>query len=159
MRTLWHKLMSSSSGRRWNPSLLNSAKESSRNFFPKAPLAPRQCASAAKSLHGLVLESLRRFLQKWPILLLIAQAVPLLTSLWKSLMQPMQSASMSLKRPAGLMRWHMIKVMVKIHSAILLLSELCNFRLPRVPNNPCNSIGMLNVDEGIVLVDNGSKIL
>ena len=40
------------------------------------------------------------------------------------------------------------------HSAITLLSTLCNFRLPRVPNNPCDSTGMLNVDEGIVLVDN-----
>ena len=49
--------------------------------------------------------------------------------------------------------------MVKIHSAIPLLFELCNFRLTRVFNNPCDSTGMLNVDEGVVLVDNKSKIL
>ena len=44
-------------------------------------------------------------------------------------------------------------------SAITLLSELCNSRLPRVLNNPCGLIGMLNVDEGVVLVDNRLKIL
>jgi len=43
--------------------------------------------------------------------------------------------------------------------AITLLFELCNSRLLSVPNNPCDSIGMLYVDEGIVLVDNRSKTL
>jgi len=49
--------------------------------------------------------------------------------------------------------------MVKINSAISLLSELCNFMLLRVPNNTYDSTGMLNIDEGVVLVDNRLKIL
>jgi len=57
------------------------------------------------------------------------------------------------------MHLHTIKVMVKINPTIALLSELYNFRLPRVLSNPCGSIGMLNVNEGVVLVDNRSKIL
>ena len=71
----------------------------------------------------------------------------------------MQSTSTSLRRPAGLMRRYTIKVMVKINSAISLLSELCNFRLPMVSNNPCDSTRMLNVDEGVVPVEISSKIL
>ena len=54
---------------------------------------------------------------------------------------------------------HTIKVMVKIHSAIPILSELYNSRLLRVPKNSCDSTEMLNIDEGIVLVDNRLKIL
>ena len=49
--------------------------------------------------------------------------------------------------------------MVKINPAITLLSELCNFRLPRIPSNPCGLIGMLNVNEGVMLVDSRLKIL
>jgi len=52
-----------------------------------------------------------------------------------------------------------IKVMVKINSAISLLSDLCNSRLSRVPNNPYDSTEMLNIDEGITRIDNSSKIL
>ena len=66
---------------------------------------------------------------------------------------------MSLRRSAGLMRWHTTKVVVKINPAIALLSELCNYRLPKVLNNLCGSTGMLNVDEGIVLIDSKSKNL
>ena len=84
---------------------------------------------------------------------------PLLTRFWKSLVQPTRPASTSLKRPAGLMHQHMIKAIMKINPTITLLSELYNFRLPRVPNNPCGSIKMVNVDVGIVLVNNRSKIL
>jgi len=115
--------------------------------------------SAIKSLQRLALESLRRLLLKWPTLLLTAQAVPLLKRFWNPLVWPMQSASTSLKRPVGLVHRRMIKVMVKISSTVLLLSKLCNFRLPEIPNNPCDSIRMLNVNEGIVYVDNKSKIL
>ena len=71
----------------------------------------------------------------------------------------MQPASISLRRPAGLMRQYTITTMVKINPAITLLFELCNFMLPRVLNNPYRSTGMLNIDEGIVLVDNRLKIL
>jgi len=71
----------------------------------------------------------------------------------------MQPALTSLRGPAGLMRRHMTKVVVKINLAIALLSEICNFRFLRVPNNPSDSTGMLNVDEGVMHVDNGSKIL
>jgi len=78
---------------------------------------------------------------------------------WKPLVQPMQPASISLRRPAGLMRQYTITTMVKINPAITLLFELCNFMLPRVLNNPYRSTGMLNIDEGIVLVDNRLKIL
>jgi len=53
----------------------------------------------------------------------------------------------------------MIKVIVNINYVILLLSKLCNFRLLGVPNNPCGLTGMLNVDEGVVLVDSILKIL
>jgi len=49
--------------------------------------------------------------------------------------------------------------MVMINLTINLFSELCNFRLPRVPNNPCDSIEMLNVNEGVTLIDNRSKTL
>ena len=45
------------------------------------------------------------------------------------------------------MHQHMIKSMVKISPAM------------RVPNNPFDSTGMLNVDEGVTLVDNRSKTL
>ena len=45
-------------------------------------------------------------------------------------------------------RTELIKVTVKINSAVLPLSNLCNFRLLRVPNNPCGLTGMLNVNEG-----------
>ena len=57
------------------------------------------------------------------------------------------------------MRRYTIIMMVKINPAIALLSELCNFRLPRVLNNPCGLIEMLSVNEGVVLVDNILKIL
>ena len=50
------------------------------------------------------------------------------------------------------MSWYTITTMVKINLAIILLSKLCNFRLPRVLNNPCGLIRMLNVDEGAMLV-------
>ena len=53
----------------------------------------------------------------------------------------------------------MIKVMVKINFAILLLSKLCNSMLPGVFNNPCDSTGTPNVDEGVIHVDRKSKIL
>ena len=71
----------------------------------------------------------------------------------------MQLTSSSLKRPMGPVRRRMIKVMVKINSAILLLSKLCNFMLSEVPNNPCDSTGVLNVDKSIAHVDDKSKIL
>ena len=71
----------------------------------------------------------------------------------------MQPALTSLKRPVGPVRQRTIKVMVKINSAIFFLSKLCNSKLSGVPNNPCDSIGMLNVDEGVAHVDNKSKIL
>ena len=112
-----------------------------------------------KSLLGLALVSLRRYLPKWLALLLTAQAVPLLMRFWKPLVQTMQSVSTSLRRPARLMCWCMIKVMAKINSTISLLSNLYYSRFSRVLNNPDNSIGMLNVNEGVVLVDNRSKIL
>ena len=44
-------------------------------------------------------------------------------------------------------------------SAILLLSQLCNFRLPGVSNNQCGLTGMLNSNEDAALVDNSSKML
>jgi len=133
MRTLWRKPMSSFLERRWNPSSLNSTKESLKNFFPQVSPALRQCGSTAKSLLGLALESLQRFLPEWHALLLTAQAVPLLTRFWKPLVQPMQSASTFLRRLARLMCRCTIKVMGKINSTIFLLSDLCNSRLPRVP--------------------------
>ena len=40
--------MFGSSGRRQNPSSLNSTKKSLRNFFPPAPPVPRQCDNTAK---------------------------------------------------------------------------------------------------------------
>jgi len=49
--------------------------------------------------------------------------------------------------------------MVKINPTITLLSEIYNSRLPRVHYNFCESTGMLNVDEGIMLIDNRLKIL
>jgi len=73
--------------------------------------------------------------------------------------QPMQPTSTSLKRPARLMRRYTIATMVKINPAITLLSKLCNSRLLRVPNNLYDSTRMLNVDEGVMLVNNRSKIL
>ena len=57
------------------------------------------------------------------------------------------------------MRRHTIKVMVKINSVIPLLSELYNSRFLRISDNPCDSTGMLNIDEGIILVDNILKFL
>ena len=42
---------------------------------------------------------------------------------------------------------------------ITLLSELYNSRLSGVLDNPCGLIRMLNIDEGVVLVDNRLKIL
>ena len=57
------------------------------------------------------------------------------------------------------MHRYMIKTIVKINSTISLLSELCNYRLPKVPNSPCDSIGILNVNGGVILVDNRSRIL
>jgi len=48
---------------------------------------------------------------------------------------------------------------VKINTTILLLYKLNNFRLSGVPNNPCGLTGMLNVNEGVVLIDNRLKIL
>jgi len=81
----------------------------------------------------------------------------------KPLVQATRPASTSLKIPVGLMHRHTIKVMVKINLAITLLranaSELCNYRLMRVANNPCDSTEMLNIDEGIALIDNRSKTL
>ena len=74
-------------------------------------------------------------------------------------MQPTQSASTSLKRPVGLIHRHMIKAMVKINPAITILSELCNFWLSRVSNNPCDSTGMLSDDGGTALVVNKLKKL
>ena len=71
----------------------------------------------------------------------------------------MRPASTSLRRLAGRKHRYMIKVTVKINSAVLLLSKLYNFRLPGVPNNPYGLIRMLNVDKGVVLVDNRLKIL
>jgi len=71
----------------------------------------------------------------------------------------MQSASISRRRPTRLLRRYTITAMVKINPAITLLSELCNFRLPRIPSNPCGLIGMLIVDESVALVDNRLKIL
>jgi len=66
---------------------------------------------------------------------------------------------MSLKRPARLIHRYTITVMVKINLAITLLSKLYNFRLLRVFHNPYDSTEILNVDEGVVLVDNRLKIL
>ena len=71
----------------------------------------------------------------------------------------MQAALTSLKRPIGPVRQRTIKVMMKINFSIFLLSKLCDFRLPGVSNNPCDSTEMLNIDEGLVYVDNKSKIL
>jgi len=48
---------------------------------------------------------------------------------------------------------------MKTHAAISLRSRLYNFRLPGILNSPWDSIGTLNVDEGVVLIDNKSKIL
>jgi len=50
-------------------------------------------------------------------------------------------------------------VKVKINFSISFLSGLCNFRLPRIPNNLYDSTKILNIDEGAMLVDNSSKIL
>ena len=66
---------------------------------------------------------------------------------------------MSLRKPAGRKCQHMIKVTVKINSVVLLLSKLSNSRLSGVPNDPCSLTRSLNIDEGIVLVDNRLKIL
>ena len=93
-------------------------------------------------------ESLQRFLLKWLALLLTAQAGPLLTRFWKPLVQPTRRASMSLMRSAGLMHRDTIKVMVKINPTIILFFLLCNYRLLRVPNNPCDSTEMLSDDRG-----------
>jgi len=153
----WPKLMSSFSRKWWNLSSLNSTKKSLRNSFPQALLAPTQWSSTTKSLQGLALKSLWRFLQKWPAFLLTALVVSLLRG--SENLSLTQSASMSLKKPVGLMRRHTMKAMMKIHFSIPLLSELCNFRLSRVPNNPYDSIRMLNIDKGTVLVDNRLKIL
>ena len=71
----------------------------------------------------------------------------------------MQPVSTSLRRPAGRKRRHMINVTMKINSAFLLLSKLCNSKLLGVPNNSCDLIRMLNVDVGVVLVNNILKIL
>ena len=38
---------------------------------------------------------------------------------------------------------------MKTNSVVLLLSKLCNFRLPGFPNNPCGLTGMLNVDKSV----------
>jgi len=135
-------------------SSLNLIKGSLRNSFPQALLVPRQCGNTTKSLRKLALESLQKLLLKWPTQLSTAQAVSLQKRFWKSFLQPAQPASMSLKRPAGWKHLHTIKVTVKINSAVFLLCKLCYSRLSGVPNNPCGLTGMLNVDEGIVLVDN-----
>ena len=37
--------------------------------------------------------------------------------------------------------------------AITLISGLCNFRLSGVPNNSCDSTGILNIDKSVALVD------
>ena len=71
----------------------------------------------------------------------------------------MHPALTFLRRPPGLMRRYMITMMVKINPAITLLSKLCNSRVSRIPSYPCSLIEMLNIDEGIVLVDNKLKIL
>ena len=71
----------------------------------------------------------------------------------------MQLASTSLKRLVGSVRQRTIKVIVKINSAVLLLSKLCNFRLPGVANNACDSTRMLNVDEDVTHVNYKLKIL
>ena len=71
----------------------------------------------------------------------------------------MQPASTSLRKPAGLMRRYMIIAMVKINPFITLLSELSNSRMLRILNKSCGLIRMLNVDKGVMLVDNRLKIL
>jgi len=71
----------------------------------------------------------------------------------------MRPATTSLRRLAGRKRRYIIKVTVKINSAVLLLSKLYNFRLSGVPNNPYGLTGMLNIDKGVVLIDNRLKIL
>ena len=48
---------------------------------------------------------------------------------------------------------------MKANPTISLLSRLCNFRLSGVLSNPWDSIGMLNVNEGNVPIDNNLKIL
>ena len=53
----------------------------------------------------------------------------------------------------------MIKMMVKTNPAITLLSGLYNSMLPGVPNNPCDLIEILNVNKGIMLVENKLKTL
>ena len=50
-------------------------------------------------------------------------------------------------------------MMVKINSSVPLLSKLCNFRLLGVSNNPCSLTKMLNVDKGVMLVNNRLRIL
>ena len=72
-------------------------------------------------------------LPKWPALLLTTQVVPLLTRFWKPLVQPIQPALTSLRRPAGLMRRYTITMTMKINPAITLLSKLCKSNLLRVP--------------------------
>ena len=53
----------------------------------------------------------------------------------------------------------MVKKMVETNLAITLLSGLYNFKLLEVPNDPCDSTGMLNVDKGITLIDNKLQTL
>ena len=52
----------------------------------------------------------------------------------------------------------MVKKIVKTNPAITLLSGLCNFRLPGVPNNPSDSIRLLNIDKGIAFVKTSYRL-
>ena len=71
----------------------------------------------------------------------------------------MLSASMSLRKPAVRKRQCMIKVNGEDQFRRLSPLQTLNFQLPGVPNNPCGSIEMLNIDKGIVLVDKRLKII
>ena len=66
--------------------------------------------------------------------------------------------SMSLRRPVEPVYWLMVKKSVKTNLAITFLSGIYNFMLPGVPNNSCDSTKMFNVDKGIALIDNISKL-
>ena len=80
------------------------------------------------------------------------KGVALVVSRQKWLQQHMWPASMSPTRPARPMK-------MKARLAVPLLSRFLNSRLLGVPNNPRSVTGMLNVDKGIMRVDNRWKKL
>ena len=127
MRTSWRKLMSNSLKRWQNPSLLNSTKRSSRNFFPQASPTRRQCGGTAKSLQGTRSRISSEIFPRVGRISAHSASGTTSNEVLKTSHVAHAAASMSLKRLARLMRRYTIKEMVKINSAICLLSELCNF--------------------------------